>query len=286
MAKTRIVEPLGDRVLVEVIPEAEVSAGGVIIPDGARERSQRGRVVAVGPGRLIADGTEFAKVPLEPEQVVLFSKYAGTELPALDGITGGPTLLVMREGDVLGIEAWREETEEEARDRISRLSGPQLADALVHAGYDPDSDALGEPEGELKLLLEEAQERQRAMREQQEAAAAADAGSELGLSDPGAADPEEPFDVDTPFGASDTADAQEDQAREEVEWSEGHEVKHVDDETGRELPGADPGIEVGGTTHAPPGEQTLPNGRTWSEHARRASEPEGRDTGLHRDSQG
>ncbi|MBK8204098.1 MAG: co-chaperone GroES [Bdellovibrionales bacterium] len=91
------VRPLHDRVLVRRLDEAEVTPGGIIIPDTAKEKPQRGEIVATGNGRVTEDGKVL---PLEVKtgDKVLFSKYAGTELKL-----NGNELLMMREEDVLGI---------------------------------------------------------------------------------------------------------------------------------------------------------------------------------------
>ncbi|MCB0420692.1 MAG: co-chaperone GroES [Bdellovibrionales bacterium] len=91
------VRPLHDRLLVKRMGEEDVTAGGIIIPDTAKEKPQRGEVVATGKGRILEDGTVL---PLEVKSgdKVLFSKYSGTELK-LDGVE----FLMMREDDVLGI---------------------------------------------------------------------------------------------------------------------------------------------------------------------------------------
>lgn len=98
MAKTELnVRPLHDRILVRRMPEEEKTAGGIIIPDSAKEKPQRGEVVATGKGRFTEDGKTL---PLEVKSgdKVLFSKYAGTELK-LNGVE----YLMMREEDVLGV---------------------------------------------------------------------------------------------------------------------------------------------------------------------------------------
>ena len=98
MAGTDIgVRPLHDRLLVERLSEDEKTTGGIIIPDSAKEKPQKGQVVAVGSGRFSEDGKT---IPLEVKagDNVLFSKYAGTELK-LDG----KEFLMIREDDVLGI---------------------------------------------------------------------------------------------------------------------------------------------------------------------------------------
>jgi chaperonin GroES len=91
--------PLHDRVAVEPMEQEEKSAGGVIIPDTAKEKPMQGKVVAVGDG---AKGEDGKKVPLDVKEgdVVLYGKWAGTEI-TIDG----QTVLVMRESDVMGVVA-------------------------------------------------------------------------------------------------------------------------------------------------------------------------------------
>ncbi|HUU56559.1 MAG TPA: co-chaperone GroES [bacterium] len=91
------VRPLGDRVLVKRLEEEEVIKGGIIIPDTAKEKPQRGQVVAVGLGRLDDDGK---RIPLDVKagDSILFGKYAGNEVTI-----GDEEYLIMREDDVLAI---------------------------------------------------------------------------------------------------------------------------------------------------------------------------------------
>ena len=91
------IKPLNDRVLVLRIEEEETTAGGIIIPDTAKEKPQEGKVVAVGPGKLDEDGK---RVPMavKKDDRVLFSKYGGTDIN-IDGVEH----LIMREDDILGI---------------------------------------------------------------------------------------------------------------------------------------------------------------------------------------
>ena len=91
------VRPLHDRILVRRMNEEEKTAGGIFIPDTAKEKPQKGQVVAVGKGKVTEAGQV---VPLEVKagDNVLFSKYSGTELK-LDG----KEYLMMREEDVLGV---------------------------------------------------------------------------------------------------------------------------------------------------------------------------------------
>lgn len=91
------VRPLHDRLLVRRMPEEEKTSGGIIIPDTAKEKPQRGQIVATGKGRVTEDGKTL---PLEVKvgDKVLFGKYSGTELK-LDGTE----YLMMREEDILGV---------------------------------------------------------------------------------------------------------------------------------------------------------------------------------------
>ena len=91
------VRPLHDRILVRRMAEEEKTAGGIIIPDTAKEKPQRGEVVATGKGRVNEVGKQIS-LEVKVGDKVLFSKYSGTELK-LDG----KEYLMMREEDVLGI---------------------------------------------------------------------------------------------------------------------------------------------------------------------------------------
>ncbi len=97
MAKELGVRPLHDRILVRRMAEEEKTAGGLFIPDSAKEKPQRGEIVAAGKGRITEDGKIL---PLEVRigDKVLFSKYAGTEIKF-----DGTDFLMMREEDILGI---------------------------------------------------------------------------------------------------------------------------------------------------------------------------------------
>jgi len=83
-------------VLIKPTPKEEVSKGGIILPDTAKEKSQEGEVVAVGPGRLTDDGKRIA-MEIKVGEKVLYAKYAGTEIK-LDG----EEYLIVRESDILG----------------------------------------------------------------------------------------------------------------------------------------------------------------------------------------
>jgi chaperonin GroES len=91
------VRPLHDRILVRRVNEDEKTAGGIIIPDTAKEKPQKGEVVATGKGRVTEDGKT---IPLEIKagDQVLFGKYSGTELKL-----NGHEYLMMREEDILGV---------------------------------------------------------------------------------------------------------------------------------------------------------------------------------------
>ena len=87
-------KPLGDRLIVKAVEEDEVTASGIVLPDTAKEKPQRGKVLAVGDGKF-EDG---ARVPVDVSEgdEVLYSKYGGTEI-----VVEGEDLLVLRESDVL-----------------------------------------------------------------------------------------------------------------------------------------------------------------------------------------
>jgi chaperonin GroES len=88
-------QPLGDRIIVEVLDEEETTVSGIVLPDTAREKPQRGKVLAVGPGGRDEDG-EYIKIDLEVGDEIIFSKYGGTEVRV-----GAEDLLILRESDVL-----------------------------------------------------------------------------------------------------------------------------------------------------------------------------------------
>jgi chaperonin GroES len=88
-------QPLGDRLIVEVLEEEEVTSSGIVLPDTAKEKPQRGRVLAVGPGARDEDG-EYIKMDVEVDDEVIFSKYGGTEIKL-----GDEEVLILRESDIL-----------------------------------------------------------------------------------------------------------------------------------------------------------------------------------------
>jgi chaperonin GroES len=89
------IQPLGDRVVIRPTPKEEVSKGGIVLPDTAKEKPQEGKVIAVGPGRLTEEGKRIA-MDVKKGEKVIYSKYAGTEFK-LDT----EELIIMREGDIL-----------------------------------------------------------------------------------------------------------------------------------------------------------------------------------------
>jgi chaperonin GroES len=88
-------QPLGDRLIVEVLEEEEQTASGIVLPDTAKEKPQRGRVLAVGPGSRDEDGN-FVGMEVAAGDEVVFSKYGGTEIKL-----GSDEYLILRESDVL-----------------------------------------------------------------------------------------------------------------------------------------------------------------------------------------
>jgi chaperonin GroES len=88
-------QPLGDRLIVEVLEDEEITTSGIVLPDTAKEKPQRGRVLAVGPGPRDEDG-EYIKMDLEVDDEIIFSKYGGTEVKL-----GTDDYLILRESDVL-----------------------------------------------------------------------------------------------------------------------------------------------------------------------------------------
>jgi len=91
------IKPLGDRVLVEPVKEDEVSQGGIIIPDSAKEKPQEGKVVAVGTGKLDEDG-KIIPFNVKKGDLILMPKYGGTEVKI-----DGKEYQIMREDDILAV---------------------------------------------------------------------------------------------------------------------------------------------------------------------------------------
>ncbi len=87
--------PLDDRVVLQVLDAEETTAGGIVLPDSAKEKPQRGKVTAVGNGRLGKDGKRLA-LDVKKGDVVLFGKYAGSDV-----VVGGKDLKILRENEIL-----------------------------------------------------------------------------------------------------------------------------------------------------------------------------------------
>ena len=88
-------KPLGDRLIVKPVEEEETTAGGIVLPDTAKEKPQKGKVLAVGDGAVAEDGSRRPLDVAEGDEV-LYSKYGGTDI-----VIEGDDLLVLRESDVL-----------------------------------------------------------------------------------------------------------------------------------------------------------------------------------------
>ena len=97
MASKLKLKPLGGRVIVEPIEQEEMTAGGIILPETAKEKPQEGKILATGPGDRKEDGE---RVPMEVQigDKVLYAKYSGTEVK-----TDGKKLLILRESDILAV---------------------------------------------------------------------------------------------------------------------------------------------------------------------------------------
>ena len=89
------IKPLDDRVVIEVLEAESKTAGGIVLPDTAKEKPQEGKVVAVGAGKLLDDGSRAAP-SVKKGDIILYAKYGGTEIKV-----EGKELLIMRESDVL-----------------------------------------------------------------------------------------------------------------------------------------------------------------------------------------
>jgi chaperonin GroES len=88
-------QPLADRVVIKPLPKEDVTKGGIVLPDTAKEKPMEGKVIAVGPGTLTEDGK---RVPLDVkvDDIVIYAKYAGTEIKE-----DGEELIILRESDIL-----------------------------------------------------------------------------------------------------------------------------------------------------------------------------------------
>ena len=91
------IRPLQDRIIVKRIEEEEMTKGGIIIPDTAKEKPQEGKVIAVGKGKTADDG-KLVKLDVKVGDKILFGKYSGSEIKL-----NGHEHLIMREDDILGV---------------------------------------------------------------------------------------------------------------------------------------------------------------------------------------
>ena len=91
------IRPLADKVLVQRLEAETKTAGGIVLPDSAKEKPQRGKIVAVGTGKLLDDGTR-KKVQVKKGDMVLFTSYAGTEVKI-----DGKEYLIMDESDIMAV---------------------------------------------------------------------------------------------------------------------------------------------------------------------------------------
>jgi chaperonin GroES len=91
------IEPLGDKIVVRRLDAQEVTAGGIVLPETAKEKPKEGKIISVGPGKVLDSG-ERSKVQLKKGDRVLFTSYAGTEVEV-----DGEEYLIMSEDDVLAV---------------------------------------------------------------------------------------------------------------------------------------------------------------------------------------
>ena len=91
------IEPLEDRIVIEPLEAEETTKGGIVLPDTAQEKPQQGKVVAVGPGKVLDSGKR-AKPAVKKGQTVVYAKYGGTEIE-IDEVD----LVILRESDILAI---------------------------------------------------------------------------------------------------------------------------------------------------------------------------------------
>jgi chaperonin GroES len=96
-AKKVNIRPLDDRVLIRPTDPEEMTSGGIILPDNAREKQQRGKIVAAGPGKLLDSG-ERGELSVKTGDEVFYGKYAGTEVEV-----NGEELVICRESDILAV---------------------------------------------------------------------------------------------------------------------------------------------------------------------------------------
>ena len=98
MASKLKLKPLGGRVIIEPIEQEEITAGGIILPETAKEKPQEGKVLAVGPGDRNEHTGERVPMDLKVGDKILFAKYSGTEIKM-----DGKKLLILRESDILAV---------------------------------------------------------------------------------------------------------------------------------------------------------------------------------------
>jgi chaperonin GroES len=98
-AKKLKIRPLDDRVVVQPFEAEERTAGGIVLPDSAREKPQQGKVVATGPGKLLEKTGERGKMELKVSDRVFYGKYSGTEIEI-----DGEDYVILRESDVLAVQ--------------------------------------------------------------------------------------------------------------------------------------------------------------------------------------
>jgi len=91
------IEPLEDRVVVQPLEAEDVTKGGIVLPDTAKEKPQQGKVIAVGPGKMLESG-ERAKPAVKKGDTVVYAKYGGTEIDV-----DGEEYMILRESDLLAI---------------------------------------------------------------------------------------------------------------------------------------------------------------------------------------
>ena len=96
MAKLNI-KPLGDKVIVKRVEAEEKTAGGIVLPDSAKEKPKRGIILAIGTGRLLDDGSR-SEMQVKKNDEVIFNSYAGTEIKV-----DGEEYMIMDESDILGV---------------------------------------------------------------------------------------------------------------------------------------------------------------------------------------
>ncbi len=92
-----MLRPLADRVIVKAIPEEEKTKGGIVLPDTAKEKPQKGEIVAIGPGKLLDSGKR-AQMEVKVGDRVIYAKYGGTEVKV-----EGEEYLILRESDILAV---------------------------------------------------------------------------------------------------------------------------------------------------------------------------------------